>query len=103
MKSWDALETLLGGYLHEDFADLHGSAWGAVEDFARDEHDYAPQLRRQITELISASPSESDLEGALVGLGLNYLPTADRWESHRIWLLAVADRVDEILHSSPAA
>jgi hypothetical protein len=103
MKSWDALETLLGGYLHEDFADLHGSAWGAVDEFARDEHDYAPQLRRQITDLISASASDTDLERALVGLGLNYLPTADGWGSHRTWLLAVADRVEEILHSSPAA
>jgi hypothetical protein len=103
MNSWDALKTLLGGYLHEDFADLHGDAWGAVDTFARDEPDYAPQLRRQVTELISACPSESRLERALVDLGLNYLPTADGWDSHRTWLLAVADRVDEILHSSPAA
>ncbi|HEX8305733.1 MAG TPA: contact-dependent growth inhibition system immunity protein [Jatrophihabitans sp.] len=103
MKSWESLETLLGGYLHEDFADLHGSAWGAVDTFARDEPEYAPHLHREITDLIDAYRSESDLEGALVDLGLNYLPTADGWDNHRTWLLAVADRVDEILHSSPAA
>jgi hypothetical protein len=103
MKSWDSLKNLLGGYLHEDFADLHGSAWGAVDDFAHDELDFAPHLRREITDLLSAYQSESDLEGALVHLGLNYLPTADGWDSHRTWLLAVGDRVDEILHSSPAA
>ena len=54
MKSWDALESLLAGYLHEDFVDVHGSAWGAVEDYARDQVDYAPQLRGQITDLLDA-------------------------------------------------
>ncbi|HEV2886131.1 MAG TPA: contact-dependent growth inhibition system immunity protein [Jatrophihabitans sp.] len=103
MKSWDALESLLAGHLHEDYVDLHGSAWGAVDDFARGQTEYAPQLRGEITDLLSAYQSESDLEGALVDLGLDYLPTADGWDSHRAWLLAVADRVDEILHRSPAA
>ena len=97
------MKTLLGGYLHEDFADFHGNAWGAVDAFVQNQPEYAPQLRRQITELISASPSEADLERALVVLGLNYLPTADGWDSHRTWLLAVADRVDQLLHTSPAA
>jgi hypothetical protein len=36
-------------------------------------------------------------------LGLDYLPTGDGWASHRTWLLAVADRVEEILRCSPAA
>lgn len=103
MKSWDALETLLSGYLHEDFADLHGSAWGAVDTFARSQPSYAPQLRDEVMELVNDHQSESSLESALVDLGLDYLPTADGWENHRAWLLAVADRVDQILHTSPAA
>jgi hypothetical protein len=103
MNDLKALKHLLGGYLHEDFVDLHGSAWGAVDTFARDEPEFAPHLRREITDLIDAYRSESDLEGALDDLGLTYVPTADGWDDHRTWLLAVADRVDEILHSSPAA
>jgi hypothetical protein len=103
MKSQDALETLLGGYLHEDFAHLHGTAWGAVDTFAHEELDCAPHLHREISDLIGTYRSESELEAALVDLGLNYLPTADGWDSHRAWLLAVADRVDEVLRTSPAA
>lgn len=103
MKSWDALETLLAGYLNEDFADFYGNAWGAVDTFARNQPDYAPELRREITDVLSAYPSEADLERALDKLGLGYLISYDGWSSHRTWLLAVADRVEEILHKSPAA
>jgi hypothetical protein len=103
MKSWDALGCLLAGYLHEDFVDLHGSAWGAVDDFARSQTDYAPQLRREITELLDAHQSEVSLQAAVESLGLDYLPEADGWVSYRAWLLAVADRVDQVLQTSPAA
>jgi hypothetical protein len=103
MNDLSALHHLLDAYLHEDFADLHGNAWGAVDTYARDEPEYAPQLRREITKLLSACESESDLEGTLVNLGLDYLPTGDGWASHRTWLLAVADRVEEVRRKSPAA
>jgi CdiI immunity protein len=103
MKSWEALECLLGGYFHEDFIDLYGSAWGAVDSYAQGQPDYAPQLRREITELLSTCKSEAELDSALVDLGTCYLPEADGWVSYRAWLLAVADRVDEILHRSPVA
>ncbi len=103
MNDLDALHHLLDAYLHEDFADLHGSAWAAVDTYARDEPQYAPQLRREVTELLSTCKSEADLEDALVDLGIGYLPTGDGWDGHRPWLLAVADRVEEILRKSPAA
>ncbi len=103
MNDLNALRHLVDAYLHEDFADLHGNAWGAVGAYARDEPEHAPQLRGEITQLLSACESESALEGALVDLGLGYLPTGDGWDSHRTWLLAVADHVEEILHTSPAA
>ena len=103
MKSWKALENLLGAYFNEDYVDLYGSASEAVDQFAQGQPESAPQLRGEITDLLRAYQSESDLEGALVDLGLDYLPTADGWDSHQAWLLAVADRVDEILHRSPAA
>jgi len=43
------------------------------------------------------------LRAAVYALGLNYLPTADGWKSYGEWLLAVADRVDELLHTTPTA
>lgn len=98
-----ALETLIGAYLHEDFAYCHGSAWGAVDAFAQEEPDHAPQLRNEITEFLTDHQSGDDLEGAVDRLGLMYLPSADGWTSHRAWLLAVADRVDDIVRRSPAA
>ncbi len=103
MKSSDALATLLAGYLHEDFVDLHGSAWGAVDHYARVQSEFAPQLRQEIDDLLTSYDSESSLQAAVAALGLDYLPEADGWESYRTWLLAVADRVDAILRKSPAA
>ncbi len=103
MTSRDALERLLGDYLHEDFMLVHGSAWGAVEDYAHDQIEVAPQLRHQITELLNSCQSESGLEATVTELGLNYLPSADGWQSYRSWLLAVADRVESIIRTSPAA
>jgi CdiI immunity protein len=103
MKSWESLGTLLGGYLNEDFAISYGTAWNAVESFAHGQPEYAPQLRREITDVLTAYQSEADLERALDRLGLGYLISYDGWNSHRTWLLAVADRVDDILRKSPAA
>jgi hypothetical protein len=103
MNSPDALHTLLGAFLNEDFVLLYGDAWGAVEAFAREEPDYSRQLRREITDVLTAYQSEAELEHALVRLGLGYLISYDGWDSHRTWLLAVADRVDDILRKSSAA
>ncbi len=102
MSPLNALDSLLGDYLHEDYKDLYGSAWEAVATYTRCEPERAPKLRSEITEILQTYPAEADLEPALDLLGLCYLPTADGWESHRDWLLAIADRVDEILRSSPA-
>ncbi|HST47043.1 contact-dependent growth inhibition system immunity protein [Jatrophihabitans sp.] len=103
MKRLRALHHLVDAYLHEDFADLYGSAWGAVEQYARAEPEYARQLSRDIAYLLDACTSESELESALDDLGICYLPTGDGWTDHRTWLLAVANRVDSIVRTSPAA
>ena len=103
MKHLNALHHLADAYLHEDFVDLYGSAWGAVDMYAREESEYAPRLSREIADLLATCKSEPEVESALVGLGLCYLPTGDGWADHRTWLLAVADRVDQILRTSPAA
>ncbi len=103
MNHLNALHHLADAYLHEDFADLYGSAWGAVDMYAREESEYAPRLSQEIADLLATCTSESELESALDDLGLCYLPTGDGWADSRTWLLAVANRVDAIVHKSPAA
>jgi hypothetical protein len=94
---------LVNAYLHEDFADVDGSAWGAVDSFARDEPEDALLLHGEIAYLLNRCQSEPEVESALADLGICYLPTGDGWPDHRTWLLAVAGRVDAIVRKSPAA
>jgi hypothetical protein len=103
MNEFAALETLLGGYLHEDWADDYADAWQAVDDFTHAQPDHAPALRADVQEVLARCESESELELQLHRLGLAYRPAWDGWASQRAWLLAVADRVEEILRKSPAA
>lgn len=103
MNDLNGLHHLVDDYLHEDFADLYGSAWGAVAAFVQAQPELAGQLRGEVAALLAVCKSESELERALEDLGMCYLPTGDGWNSHRAWLLAVPDRVDEILRSTPAA
>ncbi len=67
------------------------------------EPGHAPALRAEIDKVLRESSSESVLEQRLVRLGLGYLPAADGWSTHRQWLIAVADRVDDVRRKSPAA
>jgi hypothetical protein len=103
MSTDEALENLLGAYLNEDFHCDYPTAWRAVEDFARREPSYAVALRAQIDAVLRENTSETSLERRLIELGLGYLPSADGWTTHRRWLVAVADRVEEVLRKSPAA
>ena len=100
---YNVLEQLLGGYLNEDWADDYADPWQAVDDFVHSQGSDAVNLRRAITDTIRQYPSQDALYARLLRLGLGYRIQADGWTSHRDWLLAVADRVDEILHKSPAA
>ncbi|HEX8096361.1 contact-dependent growth inhibition system immunity protein [Jatrophihabitans sp.] len=103
MTEFEALETLLGGYLHEDWADDHPTALQAIDEFAHAEPDYAPLIRADVDEVVGRFRSEAELAVQLRKLGLVYRIQFDGWTSHRDWLLAVADRVDEVLRKSPAA
>ncbi len=100
---YDALEQLLGGYLNEDWTDDYADAWQAVDDFPRSQPSYALRLRREVEDIVAHCTSEQALDAQLTRLGLGYRIQADGWTSHREWLLAVADRVDEVLRKSPAA
>lgn len=103
MTEYDVLEQLLGGYLNEDWADDYADPWQAVDDFAHSQDDDALHLRRAIEDVIRTYPSEDALFARLVQLGLGYRIQFHGWTSHRDWLLAVADRVEETLRTSPAA
>ena len=103
MTEFKALETLLGGYLHEDWADDYPTALQAIDEFAHAEPDYAPLIRPDVDEVVRRFGSEAELAIQLHKLGLVYRIQFDGWTSHREWLLEVADRVDEILRKSPAA
>lgn len=99
-----ALKHLLGAYLHPDWRMDYPDSLAAVTDFARSEPTSAPKLRDEITSLLSQATTESELrEYLLTELDSWYLPDRDGWASYRAWLLAVADRVDEVLRRSPAA
>lgn len=102
--STPALGHLLGAYLHPDWQMDYPDSMAAVTDFARSEPDSAPKLRAEITALLSDVATESELEEYLLTeLHSTYLPVGDGWSSPREWLLAAANRVDEVLRRSPAA
>lgn len=103
MTEFEALDTLLGGYLHEDWADDYADPWQAVDEFTHSQPEYAPAVRADVDEVLRRCRSESELTLQLRKLGLAYYPASDGWASKRAWLLAVADRVDETLRKSPAA
>jgi hypothetical protein len=102
--STPALKHLLGAYLHPDWQMDYADSLAAVTDFARSEPGSAPKLRAEITALLSQVTIESELqEYLLTELSSTYLPVGDGWSGPREWLLAAADRVDEVLRKSPAA
>jgi len=103
MTEYDSLDQLLGGYLNEDWADEYSDLWQAVDDFVYSQHSFALNLRGVIEDVLRQYTSEDALFAYLLRLGLGYRIQFHGWTSHRDWLLAVADHVDEVLHTSPAA
>jgi CdiI immunity protein len=103
MSDLEALHHLLGAYLNEDWYLDYGDPWLAVEAFTRDEPEHAPAVNADIRRAVIESTSDGALEQRLDRFGLGYAATEDGWSSYRAWLLAVADRVEQLLHTSPAA
>jgi CdiI immunity protein len=103
VSEFKALNTLLGGYLHEDWADDYAHPWQAVDEFTQSQPEYAPAVRPEVDEVLRRCGSEPELTLQLRKCGLAYYPASDGWPSKRAWLLAVADRVDQTLRKSPAA
>jgi hypothetical protein len=99
MTDFESLRLLLAGYLHEDFHDDYGDAWGAVDAFALNEPEDPPHVREDVTRLLATVSSEQEVRRIVLDdFGSCYLAEVDGW-TYREWLQAVADRVDEILQS----
>jgi len=103
MNGLNALHHLMAAYLNEDWYYDYGEPWAAVEAFVQDEPEHAPALPADIRRLLAESDSESDIEQQLDTFGLGYAATTAGWQSYREWLFAVANRVEELLHTTPAA
>jgi hypothetical protein len=103
MRERDALAALIGGYLNEDWPEEYGDPWAAIERFVLWEPGYAPSVQVDVSRLIGRCASDAEVENALAKFGLGYAATNDGWATYTSWLLAVADRVEELLHKSPAA
>jgi hypothetical protein len=103
MKQFPALEQLFGGHLHEDWADDYADFLQAVDAFVEYQPSFAPAAPGELAELLAECDSDAVLKRSLADLGLVYYPLADGWGTYRDWLLAVADRLDQALHKSPAA
>ena len=99
MRKYEELCQLMGGYLHEDFAEEFGSPWNAVDSFVDGSPDWAPLVSSQIREILASVTSEEDLAQVVHHvLGSAYSVTADGW-TYREWLEAVANRVEEALRA----
>lgn len=103
MKRYPALEQLFGGYLHEDWAEDYADFLHAIDAFVENEPSYAPAAPSESARLLGECATDEILEQRLDDLGLVYYPPGLGWSSYRSWVLAVAARLDEALHRSPAA
>ena len=103
MREFNALGALIGGYLNEDWYLEYGDPWIAIERFVLWEPGYARGVRADVDKLTAQCGADEEIEQIMDSFGLGYDAVGAGWSSYRTWLLAVADRVDQILHTSPAA
>lgn len=89
---WDALWTLGGGYLHQDF-DIHGGVDGAVGAFEAEALDGQPTAAASAIRRLLGGPDEAPLAAATEWLGIDYHPPGDG-HSFPDWLATLAERLD---------
>jgi hypothetical protein len=103
MSDFEALDTLIGGTSMRIGTSTTAIPWAAVERFVLWEPEYAPSVRAEVDKLLVQCGTDEEVERMMDTFGLGYAATTAGWASYGTWLLAVADRVDELLHTSPAA
>ena len=80
------LGQFFGGYLHQDFADFHSSAWAAVEDFVANEPlEDRQAARSELGQLLGNCDTEQELSDAVDRLHLDYHPPGEGF-TYREWL-----------------
>jgi len=80
------LGQFFGGYLHQDFADFHPSAWTAVEDFVANEPlERRQAARAELGQLLASCHTEQELSDAMDRVHLDYHPPGEGF-TYRGWL-----------------
>lgn len=83
---WDALRTLFGAYLHQDWKEMYGDAWGAVGEFRSLElPDYVSRAADQVRLFLDSDYDEEELDAITGQLGSYYYPPGGGW-TYRGWL-----------------
>lgn len=69
------LEQFLGAYLHQDFKDLYGDAWAAVQAYV-DNEPLGSRItaRAELNDLLRQCHSEKELSDAVAKVGMDYHP-----------------------------
>jgi urease accessory protein UreF len=87
---WDALGTLFGAYLHQDYDAEYKDAWGAVKAYrSENSSSFVSRAIAQIDRLLEELKTEEELERASQRLGSAFYPPGTGW-TYRDWLTEVA-------------
>ena len=88
--STSPLETLVGAYFHQDMFDHYDDEFAAVDDFIASDISRARVLPAEISQALTAHPTEEALGQYLRGLGLAF---STNGLSYREWLTQIAEHV----------
>ena len=89
----NSLEYFLKAYLHQDYKEVSGDEWGALDELLHDDPHHAAPLAAEIESVLEAYPDDASLEDHLVATGTDFLPP--RAEC-RAWLAEVARRARRV-------
>ena len=89
-----ALRLLAGAYFHQDWMIDSNDEWAVLREFVDGEPHLAPDVPREVAEVLARFPTEGALEEYLRGLG-SYYTTSPEEGGYRGWLIEIARRVSE--------
>ncbi len=95
-KNFEASFQLLGGYLHEDWADEFNSDFDAVQAMVTEAPEMVPKAAQEIRQLLSMHLDEKELgEFMFTKLGCYFDPEA-KGETNRQWLEGVLEQWEKV-------
>ena len=86
------LRQLMAAYFHQDFMDVHGGVWEAVDAFVRVDPGRAGALLSEIELVLRELPTEPEVDMYLDQLGCEYWAPPEEG-GYRGWLTEIARRV----------